>query len=514
MNRKHELSVEAIEAWKNDLPLSDLAASTKAMYLLFEEIRASDLSAQRRFDVLCALRPTLSYLGQALRKFYSTQEVLTEQQILISDLSEGLYQEMFDGFKTIVNGCEHSIFKRKLLLYALQNAMHYCTALLFHAYQQHRQPTPGIWLELHSLYIFAQKKHLISLPLPKVSEWNYQLKNLDQIYKHCLLFVLSSPYRLRREHIIYLIYALEAWTSLLGFSKTDSENALFIVDYESDAPPQYATLAFHPRGQFSYLHLEKVNRRLYKLLNFRKTSQTKESKEFTDAECKLPLSFIESLLSSWQHMSERTSPRHKAHDFVTVSLTIASVHWFLRHPEDTPERTPQEDERPNHYTAEVIDESEGGYCLKWVEKVPNTLQSGEIIGIANVPEQGKKTWSIGTIRWLKQEKDNSIYIGVQILSHNALPVTAKLADSETSHPIATLMLPNTQNKPLTLITPSLPFKPGQEIDIQYLDKHYLSTLQRTRGISPSYQEFELEFTYEPFVFADLDENDTAKIAKI
>lgn len=498
MNRNRELTVEFVEKWRKELPLSDISASIRSLYLLFDELRGTQLSAQKRFEILCAVRPTMSFLTHSLEKFYSTQEVLNEQQALISELSDGLYQEMYEGFKTVVNETGPSIFKRKLLLYALQNAMHYCSSMLIHAYQQHRQPSPGLWFELHSMYLLAQSKYLLSIPLPKVPEWLYQLRNLDNIYKHCLLFVLSSPFRLRRNQIEYLIYALESWAPLLDFSKTDAD-ALYIVDYESDAPPQYVSLSFHPSGKYNYLQLEKVNRRLFKLASFRKSIQNgKENKVFTEAEIKLALPFVDFLLNSWQQVTQRSTTRHKTHDTVNVSITLSSIHWFISHPNANNEKDATHSQSsPKLYPAEVTDESEGGYCLKWSKTIPFSLQNGEVIGIVSETKNKKKTWEVGTIRWLKQEKDNSVYLGIQILSPYAIAVTTKLAESDNSPAIPTLLLPSENNRPTTLITPLLPFKPAQEVEIHYDNKDYVATLQRVRANSPSYQEFEIDFTSEP-----------------
>lgn len=502
MNRKRELTVEFVEKWRKDLPLSDVSASIRSFYLLLDELRATQLSAQKRFEILCALRPIMSFLTQSLEKFYLTQEVLNEEQTLISELAAGLYREMYEGYKTVVNDTGSSIFKRKLLLYALQNAMHYCSSMLIHAYQQHRQPSPGLWFELHSMYLLAQSKYLLSIPLPKVPEWLYQLRNLDNIYKHCLLFVLSSPFRLRRDQIIYLIYALESWAPLLDFSKTDAD-ALYIVDYESDAPPQYVTLSFHPSGKYNYLQLEKVNRRLFKLASFRKSIQNeKENKSFTEAEIKLALPFIDFLLNSWQQIPQRSTSRHKTRESVNISITLSSIHWFITHPnEDNEKEATHSKSAQKLYTAEVTDESEGGYCLKWSKTIPFSLQNGELIGIVSETKDKKKTWEVGTIRWLKQEKDNSVYLGIQLLSPYALAVTTKLAESDASPAIPTLLLPSQNHRPITLITPLLPFKLAQEVEIQYDNKKYVATLQSIRGSSPSYQEFELEFPIEPLIFS-------------
>ncbi|HRE32853.1 MAG TPA: hypothetical protein PLD88_12820, partial [Candidatus Berkiella sp.] len=138
--------------------------------------------------------------------------------------------------------------------------------------------------------------------------------------------------------------------------------------------------------------------------------------------------------------------------------------------------------------------------MQWSEEIPPQLQCGEIIAVQNKSLDQKKIWLLGTIRWLRHEKDNTILFGVKILSHQILAVHAFL--DETQHPTPTLLLAEEplHNKPKTLITPLLPFKSGQEISIAFDNKTYPTLLQKNYSLSPCYQQFGVEFLLEQLLF--------------
>lgn len=501
MNNEKKFTVASIEQWKSSLPLSNLTESTRAMYSLLTELKKSSLSPKHRFDVLCSLRLTVNYLTKNIDHFYTSQGILKENQKILSELSHGLYQELYDGFKTVLDAVKHSFFHPRIRLYSLQNAMHYCAEMLFHAYQYHRVPQSGLWLTFHHYFLFAKEQKLLHRTLPTVSSWKFQLKTIADIYKHCLLFSIANPYHLRHDQIDYLIYALEAWSPLLEIDETNLNNALYVVDCDTDLPPRYASKSSSEKIHLYYLSLQRVNQRLTKLITFRKQEALKEDhREFTGSEYKLPFAFLNNLLNAWQYTSERVKPREHLEETLNICLGIAPIHWHIVHPETLT----RSDTLYPVYHVKTIDHSETGYCLEWSDALPNTLQSGEIIGIPRIISTTSVLhWEIGVIRW--QRQNQSVLVGIQKICHAAYAIFAKPTGLKMTQSIPTLLLPKEGNKPITLITPLLPFKGGQEVEIVYNEKTYSATLSYLREQTSAYQEFELDFIEEPLNCPSADE---------
>lgn len=532
MSCERDFSLEAIDAWRSQLPLSNIGASAKSLYELLQDLHQAPMNASERFAVLAHLRPTLSYICEILGKIFAEREALSEKQQLIADLVNALHFEMLNGYKLIIDSAlSHVLIKKKIFVAALHNAMVCCEKMLFDSYKQHRDPPHNIWREFHTLYLLARQKGVSQKSLGNSMEWHSRFNTLEDLYKNCLLFVIANPYRLTKTEINHLIYALEVWAPLL-ILKPVNENAfgLYVVDMESDNAPHYSALNSKSSANCYMLVLDKITLRLEKLLQDKTTLNSKKSLNyFLEAEQMLPLSFIESLLGSWQYIKERAQKRNKIQGTITVCLGISTCHWFIS---DQLAHTTQDldisqdinvidlsmDQSANKslsyrsYQCQLVDQSEGGYCLQWTEEIPQQLQCGEIIALhREVPNQGK-SWTIGTIRWLRHEKDHSILLGVQVLSHDVLAVYSSLEDANSDHQTATLLLAEQTlyNKPKTLITPSLPFKSGQEIKVGFQKQSFPAILQKNYSLSPCYQQFGVEFLYEQLmILSNAEEHNRA-----
>lgn len=507
-NKDREISFNAINAWQNQLPLSDLAGCTKAYFLTLQDIYQAKIPAKLRYDILVLLRPTHSYLCQTLEKFYFSKELLSDDQKLIADLVYALRHEMLNCYKLVIEQSYNSgIFKRGVLIGALHNAMLCCIRIITHAYEQHRQPPKGMWQELHALYKVVQNKHLGQKKLSKIKDWVFNVKNLNHLYSFILLYVVSNPHRLRRDEIKNLTYALEVWSPLLTIKHGgDSEECLFWVDLESDSPPKVNTLDITKSPSIYFLDLSKINTHIEKLIKLKLiNNHEKMAKLFIEAEIVLPNHFLEELHQNWTESKERAHQREHTGGQIQACLGLTAATWYLQNLltggkqesemidlTDVNEKFHQSNTAPPLYQCEIIDESSGGFRLKWLQEIPIQLECGEIIALQSNQDNN---WLIGTIRWLRHEQDHLIYLGVQILAQHAIPLKARVAESTGNYDLPILLLPENQSikKPSKLITPALPFKPGQELELTFKDTKYPAHLLGSSSLSPLYQEFEFEY---------------------
>jgi len=125
-------------------------------------------------------------------------------------------------------------------------------------------------------------------------------------------------------------------------------------------------------------------------------------------------------------------------------------------------------ERSSHqiYDTTAIDTSPGGYQIRWNDPLPPQLQTGEILALREAQDH---RWCIAVIRWIRQNESGTA-MGIELLAPRAIPVAARVIQKvggPTSYARA-LMLPELApiGQPATLITPRLPFQPGQKIHLQ------------------------------------------------
>ncbi len=520
MSNSRDISVQAITDWCSQLQLSDLSGCAKALFLTLQDSHQAPITYQERFEILSILRPTLKYITQALQKFYEEQEVLSDTQRPIADLVNALHTEMINGYKLVIEEAIKPLFyNHHIFISSVQNAMSYCTKVIFFSYEQHRAPPQGMWLELHEIYNFAKERRIDKKSLQKYCTWQCRFNTIADIYKHCLLFSISNPSHLRKAQIIQLLYAIEYWAPLLVIKDHDkTDSCLFFVDPLQDEPPRYIGL-FEQSPKIGYfMDLTQINERISKLLSlYGNNNHEKVAKLFSASELALPLHYLESIHQSFKNLRKRTNERLKANGEIKVCLGISSCHWFAsQNDHDTinlsiPENTditlsPEQSaalpvSKFVIYRCEIVNHSERGYCLNWIEKVPLQLQTGEIIGIETQIEDNIE-WSIGTIRWLRNEGTNSTLVGIELLSKESLPVKAHLSDSASPYLVPTLVFPPQAEKqlPMRLVSPPLPFKVGNEIELEYDGHVYAAVLQKSYSASASYQEFGLHFAYQALEF--------------
>ncbi len=521
MSKKREISVKVVEYWRRQLPLSDVSTTAKELFLMLQDSHQASLSYQERYEILALLRPTLRYVCQSLQKLYENYEALDEQLRPIADLVNALQIEMMNGYKLIIEeATKHFFYNQKIFISSIQNVMSYCIKLIFHSFEQHREVSPGIWFELHSLFIFAKRQHVATKSLKRYLAWHSRFRNLTDMYKHCLLFAIANPNHLRRSQIIQVLYAMENWAPLLSLAQIDNNKAcLFAVDTQQDFPPQYVGIFTDPPSSCYFMNLNKINERILKLLALHThQNQEKAAKAFSPAEIALPINYLESILNTWRSLRQRISPRTQTQGYLSICLGISACHWHLsqinpiniNEPLKSKEEAiiiddlplPETTNQPKQqlYSCDLINMSETGCSIKWMDPIPYQLQTGEIVGLEQDPL--KKKWVIGVIRWLKSDDDLTTMMGVEILSAQAIAVKARVSEATSSHLVPTLLFAPHKQKPMRLVCPPLPFKTGNDIEIEYDNHTYYANLLKSFSSTQSYQEFGLQFPYEQIEFPE------------
>jgi hypothetical protein len=522
MSRKREMSPEAIEHWRTHLDLSDLEKSCKALYTTLLDLHQAKLSPEKRFESLNLLRPTVSYLSQSLMKLCPENKgIINKQHRKILALSQQLNIQLYHGYKIILNQTAKHVFSyRDLTFMSLHTCMHISSKLIFESHYQYRKPAKFLWKEIHLLYNIACKKKYNRKSLAKLSHWSSRFDTIEDEYKHILLFSISQPNHHTPKRLEQLKYAIESWSSLIQFNSIKSQdNQSYMVATNLDKAPIYIKKGqTHTYNKGFYINLDKVRAHLTNLHEFlANPSKRKDKHAFTAAEIALPANFISFLITCWTNRSERGQERLQSNGNLEVCLGINAIHWFLSkespHVQKSfeveeynsdvidlgvsslPDNTDQKKVlNYENYSCEVIDESDGGVCLKWLTAtdIPSHLVCGELIAYRH-SKNNDKNWLIGNIRWLKENENKEILFGVQLISKTAFAANSWLTDASIQQGVCTLMLPENQDRPITLLTPSIPFKLGNEINIQLADEAYHASLQTNFSSSTNYQQYMLEF---------------------
>ena len=76
--------------------------------------------------------------------------------------------------------------------------------------------------------------------------------------------------------------------------------------------------------------------------------------------------------------------------------------------------------------ATVLDQSLGGYRLRWTAEKRVRAKVGELIGLSLTGGGDANDWMVGVVRWLRYDPDGGMYAGVGLLARRAQPVGVRV----------------------------------------------------------------------------------------
>jgi len=116
----------------------------------------------------------------------------------------------------------------------------------------------------------------------------------------------------------------------------------------------------------------------------------------------------------------------------------------------------------------LINHSTGGVALGVQLPCNPSMRVGQLIIFRN-PAASGESWLFGIIRWLSQEQEDEIKVGIQYLSDEATPVALRDPNSESTRPLAALEISVEQASrpmPPQLVTEHGVYQPGKEVFIK------------------------------------------------
>jgi len=143
----------------------------------------------------------------------------------------------------------------------------------------------------------------------------------------------------------------------------------------------------------------------------------------------------------------------------------------------------------------MLNESANGYCIATKATSDTNIQVGELIGIQRSGDGHTWKWGIGVVRWMKQEKEQGLTLGVEMLTPDAAAIGIKSAFSDHDEDYKrTLMLPELPaiKQPKTLITGPVPFRVGNQLSMRILGKSIGISLTKQLQNTGFFAQFEFE----------------------
>lgn len=529
------LTAAGARRWMETLPRANIGDTTRAVYQAVTELNRCQVAPRQRLAVLDTLRLLLDDVrGHLARHYLGQPVVLPRQAAAVVQLVETLNLELAQNYARVA---AEALGRREAALIAIgvAQASAALNANLLLACQLYRAPVKGNWRLLHCLHAWLCDNGLEQHP---VDGW----LRPDVPYLCALLLGSAHPNQLGQSDLGTLYARLCEWADRAQLIRTNDAAALWSVDPLSDDGPVLAERA--PRTAHRW------------------ALDTRAVAEHIDAYPDgLNASLCQHLQSSWGNPSSRGFVRLAGSERFQVTLGLTATHHFIASEKDfqtlaSGEAVPlgglngnpflhsaaaqqrhqqhgsdiwnqaygnfygqgstaitnidynvdrerqsehRSGERYRYYEVESLNSSPGGYCLQWPPDAGAALRAGELIGLRS---GGRRHWSIATIRWVQLRREGP-NIGVQLLSPTALPYAARPIGSKGAQGDyqRVLVLPEVRaiGQPTTLITPHLPFREGQRVELmQYGQK---TSIKLTTQIASTGVFSQFEFRQRPGISA-------------
>jgi|GEM_PF-2488890 len=522
-----QLALESVTDWLADLPLSPPLFTCKLLHKAMARLMVFGLTPSLACGLFNLLHRTLQQLGQQ----HSRDNLLHVLANYAENQRVSLYLDCVqikfakNCLNLLMSRDENLTRTEKALL--VHRAMSELGLVLVRRAQLYLSAPKGLWLKLHDLYRYAASQQLLSEKITEVSFYGVTNTSIIQLYKRILILGLANLEQLQQQDIERLYILAIDWADKLHLVAHQPQP--YRVYFDQDRPPLFQAVNEQSMGQICcYLQLTELVAHLQQLLTQQQVSKAKINQG-------LAHHVLSSLLQLWMNRPGRRLARQVETGQVEVCIGIAAVHYMVNQQHDLVTGThgqlnlamdnlkiqaqvksevfipgalnnlqeendvwrleymgaTSNEEMNFNFSADiyksyfwqVVNSSAKGYCFAMMDKPPELLQVGKIIGIRVVAN-----WYVGTIRWLAfNSAIGCLQAGIELLGPKARGVALKTKSQQQW--FHGLFLAELQ-QPSSLITPALIYAVGDELEVRTLEAQYQIRLTKLLAQNHNFAQFE------------------------
>ncbi len=503
--------VSKLKEWAESLKITQINQTAVTLYSAVPELSHLKTDSSNRYTMLELVWPIAQQNLQVFSKEYLQQPLMLPPKAQKSAIiSQAIQKHLLDGYclcaADLVQQKKLKPHKQELLLNCLYRAMEALSRLMLRSYQLYSPIPARMWLRAHALLQTAEAYDIHDEIAPASTQRGEPSRTIIQIYLKIAAMGCIHPNQLSQSDLDSTLRALDQWSkhiSLVPTNQNDDKN-LFIVNLSKDIGP-HEKIRGHDSAEDLVLEID--FQALVSLLNSQSSSSSAENSVQVAGKLSIPphmpATLIQHVLDCWCHCSKRKQTRKSIQIKAEACIGIIDCHYHISGkvafnqfmaPVDNDEGEDEDDsflstnfdelisnlshndernlpaeEKDNIFNISIQNLSAGGYCLHWQDKLPSRIEAGELIGIR---EAGRRSWSIGTVRWIRQMKKTS-QMGVQLLCNQPIPYGASVMldngiESDYMRVIH-IPAPTMSDQPPSLLTTAIPFQEGRRAELKQDD---------------------------------------------
>ncbi|MEW8506485.1 MAG: hypothetical protein AB2598_07250 [Candidatus Thiodiazotropha sp.] len=323
----HFLDEKKLASWAKELPVANVGETARKLFQTLRSFNKTELPSSRR--ILCAeqLREPLDYVSSNLNKHYmGVRFPLSEKAHKIASLNRELHSGMATAYKAVIVDLlmeSHGTPDKTQLTLAIHRCISYLSRVILLSVVVYDSYPKRTWHELHTLHRLGSRYGVGSSTVEDHIEANAVRSSIDEMYRRCLLFSLSSPYKLRQRENLQLFDILLEW------------GRYTLIRPYDDAPEEY-TITIHQDADMAPSHETRIEHTDSKYLQILDVSPLLSSLRdlFIDSPEEIPTlyginelskSLIRQLIMLWSKAQKRAFVRTKLNFELRIAVGIRSV---------------------------------------------------------------------------------------------------------------------------------------------------------------------------------------------
>ena len=482
-----EVRPKQVRAWLDSLPLAQAQDAGRKILAHLTALNRARVDTEDRLQILEAYRPIARTMMEEMEAIYGKATLpLAPRPREALELARALAGELVLGYKVVLaekSGKLIAFGARKQVPLLLLRIMQYQAARLLAAYKSYTATPAGTWLDIHQVFLQAEKDGLAKETPGSDAEGR---TSIAELYCETLLLSLTDPYRLspgESDKVVAQIRASRAPVTLSQARPQTRPGGHFLVPCDTDKPPKPALSANDDTGGPNW-RLFDANPLVDKL-RMRRQAMESGNVSATTSRSMGPdgIALLAKLITLWGDPPKRSSRRDPMDTTVVISVGLKATSHFvgleaqaaeaearaIRDGVTMPLISLPDDEVSRSMNAlewDVVNQSEGGVKVRRNGLTQQPLAVGEVVGLRLV---GRPHWTVGVVRWLTALEDGGLEFGAQFLAASARAVEIAPTISSSlpqSRPALVLIDDHDPDATDTLLTASGTFSELREFHLE------------------------------------------------
>ena len=533
-------TVSKARSWVAGLPLTDMGATTKQLFVAITSLNQTAVSPEKRIEIAEILLPFVKMALENLdRHFLSRSFPLPERSQKIFELKKSLLLETAGSYQlsALEMLAKNMVSKKKLLL-AISRANTYMIKVLMNSYEIYAKTEKTVWHDIHHLYLIACENGIERKDVPNKADINSDEFSIEDQYKLINLVALAAPNTLRQGEVSrvrdFYKECIDQVTIISDLSVVKSKYA-HIALMNSDEPATLMPISDLVNSPTSRIFdLSKVINTIDSFVHQSEKTDLGKNEMFP----MLTHSLAKRMAYVLTTIRNRRFKRFPREDKAAMAIRMADVIELIRENDLNTfyDQVNEDVEDDNIYEAlaseeeisspwsdvdelaeerdiklttwQIENSSTGGYGLCQTKLESSTARVGELVAVKD-PKDMSASWQVAVIRWMDSFRDIGLRAGLEILALHAMVVRVDgIANRDITQklPVKGVLLPTIDGSrdEENLLFPGYIFREGDELSLTI-------GRQRQNVILSSIDDTVGNFSYCSFDRCDVEETPEGSI---